>query len=180
MEIKVIQTKTKFYRYISLFLILGLIILRFPLGILMHLETSPIYSNVENYIFQNGTYLLTAILIWVNRENLRDFHFDTGAILIFILAPILSFISYKTLIPFTPFPEFIMNLPWLQILISLILFIMLARCRAIPYKIVLGNMLKWVLISVIAAILTSLFYGNFILSTNPNAPYKASFTVGIY
>lgn len=143
MDVEVVQTRTKVYSYISLLLLLGLIILRFPFLILAILKVLPINISIGASIFQNWTYLLTAIFIWLNREELRQFHLDTGAVLIFILAPILSLISYKVFIPFTPHPKLAMNLPWFQIIISLILFIALSYRDAISYKINVRNMLKW-------------------------------------
>lgn len=180
MDVEVVQTRTKVYSYISLLLLLGLIILRFPFLILAILKVLPINISIGASIFQNWTYLLTAIFIWLNREELRQFHLDTGAVLIFILAPILSLISYKVFIPFTPHPKLAMNLPWFQIIISLILFIALSYRDAISYKINVRNMLKWIFISVVIGILTGVIYGYFIIPASSKVAFKASFAVAIF
>jgi hypothetical protein len=74
-------------------LLLGaLLFLRFPLlaGTAYFLQTVPDWVNST---FEVGTYLLTACLIWWERDRLADFHTDGLAIAIIILVkPVETFL----------------------------------------------------------------------------------------
>ena len=73
---------------ISLLLLAGLLILRFPFLISADLllpKQPALPRTLASFVFFIGTYLLTAILIWWEREHLRDFWIDLAAGITFLL-----------------------------------------------------------------------------------------------
>lgn len=78
------STSVGAHQKIGLLLLAGLLILRLPLlgGVGYLSETPPDWLDPT---FQVGTYILTAILIWWERDRLADFHIDGLAIVIIIL-----------------------------------------------------------------------------------------------
>ncbi len=77
----------KEHSLISLLLLGGLLILRFPFLIglgFMQANLSPIFKFLGLMIFGGGTYLLTAILIWWERERLKDFWIDLASAITFL------------------------------------------------------------------------------------------------
>jgi membrane protease YdiL (CAAX protease family) len=77
----------KRHSLISLFLLGGLLFLRFPFLIIADLllpRESAILLGIRFFIFSVGTYLITAILIWWEREHLRDFWIDLAAAITFL------------------------------------------------------------------------------------------------
>ena len=72
---------------ISLLLLGGLLFLRFPFLIAADwmLTREAILHAIALFVFSVGTYLLTAILIWWEREHLRDFWIDLAAAITFLL-----------------------------------------------------------------------------------------------
>jgi membrane protease YdiL (CAAX protease family) len=77
----------KRHSLISLLLLVGLLFLRFPFLIVadLMLARDAILHAIAYFIFSVGTYLLTAILIWWEREHLRDFWIDLAAAITFLL-----------------------------------------------------------------------------------------------
>lgn len=82
-----------------LFLLIVLLILRFPLFISIRANNLQAYDSAGVYIFRNGTYLITAIMIFIKRDSLEDYNIDLFALLIFSIAPIarviLEFLKIK-------------------------------------------------------------------------------------
>ncbi len=70
---------------IALLLLLGLLGLRLPLlaGVRLFVSPPPDWLSP---VFELGTYLLTVSLVWWERARLADFHIDTLAIAIIIIA----------------------------------------------------------------------------------------------
>ena len=77
----------KRHSLISLLLLGGLLFLRFPFLIIadLLLAREAIPHAIAYFIFSVGTYLLTAMLIWWEREHLRDFWIDLAAAITFLL-----------------------------------------------------------------------------------------------
>jgi membrane protease YdiL (CAAX protease family) len=77
----------KKHSLISLLLLGGLLFLRFPFLIAADwiLTREAIQHAIVYFIFSVGTYLLTAILIWWEREHLSDFWIDLAAAITFLL-----------------------------------------------------------------------------------------------
>lgn len=73
---------------ISLLLLAGLLFLRFPFLISVDLllpKQPALPHTIAKFGFIIGTYLLTAVLIWWEREHLRDFWIDLAAGITFLL-----------------------------------------------------------------------------------------------
>ncbi len=73
---------------ISFLLLAGLLLLRFPFLIaadLMLPKQPTLPRSAAMFVFMIGTYLLTAVLIWWEREHLRDFWIDLAAGITFLL-----------------------------------------------------------------------------------------------
>jgi membrane protease YdiL (CAAX protease family) len=79
-----ISEPAKSHRYISFWVVIGLLLLRIPFraGFVFLYETPPEWVQPT---FEIMTYLLTAFLIWWEREKLSFFHIDTMAVVIIIL-----------------------------------------------------------------------------------------------
>lgn len=95
------------HQKIALLLLAGLLFLRIPLlgGVGYFVQTPPDWLDS---LFQIGTYLLMAILIWWEKDRLADFHIDGLAIAIIILFKpiqtiILDFWGFRQL--FLAFPN---------------------------------------------------------------------------
>ena len=73
--------------FISLFLLGGLLFLRFPFLIITQwiLLGKPVPLGIVFFTFSICTYALTAVLIWWEREHLRDFWIDLAAAVTFLL-----------------------------------------------------------------------------------------------
>jgi len=74
--------KDKRHQTVAWVLLAGLLFLRLPLLGGVSLFATPDWLNP---VYQIGTYLLTACLIWWERERLADFHIDKLALIIIIL-----------------------------------------------------------------------------------------------
>ena len=80
--------QSKKHTTISLLLLAGLLLLRFPflIGSDLILPKQPaLPRTISMFVFMIGTYLLTAVLIWWERERLRDFWIDLAAGITFLL-----------------------------------------------------------------------------------------------
>ena len=78
----------KKHKTISLLLLAGLLFLRFPflIGASLVLPQQPtLPRTISMFVFIIGTYLLTAVLIWWEREHLREFWIDLAAGIAFLL-----------------------------------------------------------------------------------------------
>lgn len=81
------KSEGKRHSLISFLLLGGLLFLRFPFLIAADLllpRESAVFLATRFFIFSVGTYLLTAILIWWEREHLRDFWIDLAAAITFL------------------------------------------------------------------------------------------------
>lgn len=81
------------HSHIALLLVVGLLLLRFPFygGLRYFWGSLPEWVVI---CFQIGTYGLTAILIWWEREHLADFLIDKWALTIFVLGVPLGTLSW--------------------------------------------------------------------------------------
>lgn len=127
----------KKHSLISFLLLSGLLILRFPFLIGLSLgaaNISPVVQFLGLLIFEGGTYLLTAILIWWEREHLKDFWID--------LASAITFLCQM-----------------FYFLIGLGLFWAMRRARA-KFPMPSTNVWRWVLVGAALAILCEIFIVN--------------------
>ncbi len=71
-------------------LLAGLLFLRLPyittIGVLFHNKTPFPFG----FVFYNDTFIFTPLLIWWERNRLREFHISRGVLVIFIWAPLVS------------------------------------------------------------------------------------------
>jgi membrane protease YdiL (CAAX protease family) len=138
-------------------LLAGLLFLRFPFlaGLASFSKSRPDWLDP---IFQVGTYLLTACLIWWERERLADFHIDTLAIVIIILFKpiqtlILALWGFQQMA--LAFPQPLSLTVWV---IAIALVVVLRRSHTQFPKIQKTN-LRWFTIGVLAGIATALLLG---------------------
>jgi membrane protease YdiL (CAAX protease family) len=108
-----------------------------------------------NTAFQIGTYLITAVLIWWERENLTEFFIDKMALVIFIFARPLSFLLEPHLVD-----DF-----WLSIPVGLGLLIALMVFQPKLQKVKASSWF-WVFVGVLAGILSGVLIG-FLLKLQP-------------
>lgn len=81
------RVEGKKHMTISLLLLAGLLFLRFPFLISADLflpEQPALLGTIVLFVFMISTYLLTAVLIWWEREHLRDFWIDLAAAITFL------------------------------------------------------------------------------------------------
>lgn len=115
-------SKDKHHKLVAWALMVGLLFLRLPFLGVIAFFAKPIWLEP---VYQIGTYLLTACLIWWERDRLADFNIDKLALVIIILAkPIQSLVSIP--LGFTESPLTFPNLPSFAFwIISLGLFLAL-------------------------------------------------------
>lgn len=106
-------------------LIGGLFILRGPLygGIPLF----GIYPDWLDPVWRIGTYLLTAILIWWERDRLAEFHIDKLVLIMFILGKPLEFLLYQPGMPESFQPDTAVYVLYLPIAIGLVIALWLTR-----------------------------------------------------
>jgi len=135
----------------------GLLFLRLPfLGGLGYIYKGEIPFWIRQ-VFENGTYLLTACLIWCERKRLLEFHIGIIALAIFIAAPLLELATYKLLSPYIE-TDHSPPVRWIQIIIGTALFILLlltqARFPKIHSKIIL-----WIFLAIPVGVAVGLISG---------------------
>lgn len=145
--------KNKKANCIFLLLLLGLVLLRFPLEISLEFNKIPISKELGAYIFEDATYLITAILIILKRDSLSDYHIGFYTITIFMIAPVAELLS--------EYLEFNTVQPdlWFRIGISICFLIVLFFYRPKLRKRSVKNALLWLLIAVIVGICLGVFFG---------------------
>jgi membrane protease YdiL (CAAX protease family) len=87
-NLSVPRAQGKKHTTIGLLLLAGLLFLRFPFLIGTELilpEQTTLPRTISKFVFIIGTYLLTAVLIWWEREHLREFWIDLAAGITFLL-----------------------------------------------------------------------------------------------
>lgn len=143
------------HQRVAWLLLAGLLFLRLPF-----LAGIAIFSRPDwlDPIFQIGTYLLTACLIWWERERLADFHIDTLAIAIIILfKPIqtlfLALMGAQHLA--LAFPQPLSLTLWV---IAIVLLVTLRRSHTQFPKIQRAS-LRWFAIGTMVGIATALLMG---------------------
>ncbi len=135
------EPNAKAHNVIFWLFIVGLLVLRLP--ILSWLENViPTSAAWVNPVYEIGTYLLIAALIWWERERLADFHIDTLAVwMILLLRPLSTVImnAFGASNPFA-FPR-PLSLPFF--IIAIILVVLLSRKIIRPVR-TTKNGLIWV------------------------------------
>lgn len=106
--------------------------------------------------FEIGTYLLTAILIWVERESLSDYHVDGLALVIFVLGKPLELLFVRYQIPFRWPARSEWYWLYLPIVIGLLIGFVVARPRLVNVKQVPW---RWMVVGAVAGIALGAFFG---------------------
>jgi membrane protease YdiL (CAAX protease family) len=158
-----IEKNKKIIGCLAAIVFVGLLILRFPLIIIPSTVKTNLPSELISSIYRNGTYLLTAILILLEKDKLAQFKINVFAITIFLLAPVLKPIIYITAEKRIPFGN--LDFSWIQIIISILLCLYLIFSHTGIQKDKLKYYVKWTVISILAGVITAvgvgLIYSNF-------------------
>jgi membrane protease YdiL (CAAX protease family) len=153
---------------INLILILSLYFLRLGMGFVYLSGTQfwiiPFYDIL--------TYFLSALFIWLNRENLGKYHFDALAITIFLVFRSLLWIT------FDQFSHQWFTIP-LNCLIALTLLIGLVKSGNYKFSNIKPINLLWFALGAIIGIIIGWFLSSFIYSLNGSGGYQIinSFTL---
>ena len=145
--------------HIFIFLLVGLLILRFPL--LLLLPQLPISKEFGLALFQSGSYLLIALLILLKRDSLSDYYIDRLALALILLAPTGKIIICAVF-------QFPIELDaWLGVAISACLLVALLLLRPKLHQNVVSRGLLWVLIAMAVGIGLGIVGGFFLKLQNP-------------
>jgi membrane protease YdiL (CAAX protease family) len=109
------------------------------------------YSSID--IYNNGTYLIIAILIILKRDSLLDYNIGFYSLLIFLIAPAAELLSYYV------FSGTILLDSWIKIGISICLFITLLFNRPKLNKRSVKEILLWLFIAVAVGICGGILLG---------------------
>ncbi len=146
-----VGTNKSYKRYLVIALMSGLFLLRFPLLIIVSFVPINVGKNVIFVLFMNGTYLLTSLLLILERKRLAELKFNLFAVIIFVLAPIVRIFAYQELRITTPFWDlwFPAGMSILMGVFCVFQYKRLQRDNAKYY-------IKWILISVIVGALIAI------------------------
>lgn len=89
------RTDISYNKYLIFALMTGLFLLRFPLLIIVNFVPLNIDKYVIFVIFMNGTYLLTSLILILERERLAELKFNLFAAVIFVAAPLIRILVYQ-------------------------------------------------------------------------------------
>lgn len=143
-------------RYTPLFLMTGLILLRFPLLILVGCHFIGLSDDIVLAVYTNGTYLLSAALIIYERKRLPCFNIDLFSLILFIGIPLLSpfvdnigkFLNINIYLNHSPF----------KIIVALLLSLGLVILKPKFEKKALAKAVLWLMITVLAGLLFSILF----------------------
>ena len=148
------KTKSKESR-VFLWLLIGLLFLRFPFLILPQCGIGPLAGQTAGYYYENGTYLLTALTILVSRNSLAKYHIDLPTLVLFLAAPTLKLISLYRI---TSDGKGSAN-PWVEVVISFLLFAVLLRWKPNAKKRRAKEIILWLLGALVAGACLSIVCG---------------------
>ncbi len=159
-------------KYIFAVIFIGLLILRFPLLIIPQFTILSISSDNLFLIYINGTYFLTAVLIFLERNKLSQFKINIFAITIFLLTPILKPIVYffaKVHIPFNS-----LFFIWFNIIVSVLLCLSLVISHTKIHIDKFKYHIKWFILSVFIGVITAIVLSLIYSRNETSSEYKAS------
>lgn len=160
----------RLFTVLSLVVLAALLLLRFPFLILLAYKLIPISSRAGFDIFLDGTYILTAILIFLQRDVLADHHIGLIALIVFMLAPVFK-AAADLLFRFESAP-----IAWIQVFTSASLFIVLLIYPPKLRKRKPKEVLLWLMIAVAAGIGIGLLSGYLISFQNGRSPQHPTLT----
>lgn len=153
-----VLTKEKRKEYAFIVLLSGLLLLRFPFLILLCFDKIPISYKLGVGIMTDGTYILTATIIFLKRDTLSDYHFGFFSILVFLFAPVARFFS-ELILSEKAQSGAIPMVSWIQIVVSICLLVALMIKRTKLRKRSVKEILLWLLISIITGLLFGVVSG---------------------
>jgi membrane protease YdiL (CAAX protease family) len=143
-------------------LVAGLFLLRIPLYTSIPIF-APDAAAWADPLFEIGTYLLTAFLIWWERKRLADFHIDKLVLIIFIVGKPLELLLYQMQVPFTYPSRSAVYLLYLPIAIGLGIALLLARPILPKLR---ARLLGWTIIGILGGIALGVYVGSVIKANN--------------
>ena len=114
-------------------------------------------------MYEIGTYLVTAILIWWERERLAEFHIDSLVLGIVILGKPLELLLYWMHIPFTYPPKSAVYFLYLPIALGLSVAL-LSRRFSLPKHSV--RLARWLIVGFLGGIALGVYFGSVIRANN--------------
>ncbi|NTV37092.1 MAG: CPBP family intramembrane metalloprotease, partial [Anaerolineaceae bacterium] len=138
-------------RPLSLILLIGLILLRIPFVTFLRMALGNPSPEWIEHVFQVGTYLLTAVFIWAERDHLDEFFITPLALgMIFVFKPLQPVLEYLMGITWSPlvFPK-PLSFIYLAITIGLLAALWFSKWR---WKRIAPAEWKWLGIGVLGGI----------------------------
>jgi membrane protease YdiL (CAAX protease family) len=146
---------------ISIVCIIMLFVFRIPLLGLSKFIFSQSIIPIIYQIFIIGTYLFTALFIWLERDKLSDYHMDAISIIIFTLGPL--WFLYTNLY---------IRIPMIIVGLFLLISLFIVNCK-LP-KITIKTIM-WIIIGILAGTITTLITNYFSSKQISNVGMKATF-----
>lgn len=143
-------------------LVAGLFILRIPLATSVRIF-APVAVDWAAPLVEIGTYFLTALLIWWERNRLADFHIGRLVLLIFIMGKPLELLLYQMQIPFSYPPKSAAYLLYLPIAVGLGLALLVSRptLPKLNFQVV-----GWMIMGILLGIALGMYSGSIIKANN--------------
>jgi membrane protease YdiL (CAAX protease family) len=160
---------------ITWLLVAGLFVLRIPLltGVPIFAPAAALWANPT---YEIGTYFLTALLIWWERNRLADFHIDRLALAIFIFGKPLELLLQYLQIPFAYPPRTDAYLLYVPIAIGLGVALWLARPRLPKLT---REKAMWLLISLLGGIALGVYFG-LVIRANSQVSNEGRATLSLF
>ena len=117
-------------------------------------------------IFENGTYLITAVLIWWERKRLEQFHIGYIALGIIILIPFVYSIVFYFYDPFGAIDMF--GYPLFRMIVAGLLLVALIVQRPVLKKVTMKSVL-WIIIAIAVGIVIGSLIGYVYSRLEPRA-----------
>ena len=140
-----------------LWLLIGLLFLRFPFIILSRFGIGPLSRETANICFEYADYALIALAILVCRDRLADYHIDLPALVLFLTAPILKLFALYQILS-GRFANQTAN-PWVNVVLACLLFAALLRWKPSVEKRGAKEIVFWILVTFAASFCLSIVTG---------------------
>ena len=131
-------------------------------------------------VYENGTYLLTACLMWWERKRLLDFFIGKGALGIFIFGPILEPVVYRLLSPISPLGQDPLKPRWFQIAVGIVLLVAFIMTKT-KIKKIQNKTITWLVVAVGLGAAAAALLGFLMAKFQPMTenPEKGSFSLAM-
>jgi len=157
-EENTVSTQNKKENILFILLLSGLLFLRFPFVLLSSFQVIILPKTMMPTICNNGTYLLTVLLIILKRNSLSDYYMDIFALAIFMIAPVAELIFQYAKVKYTSSGYMRADL-WFRIAVSLGLLIVLLIYRPKMRKRSAKEVLLWGVIAVAVGVVSGILTG---------------------